>query len=627
VFVLAALVCATIGRSEDLLFSRLQQTSFRTVVYEVPGVPPAVVERLEAAIRDKFPQAEVVNGAVADDAVLRQKLTDTFLLVTMLDPGARLLRRTAELLPLKLEDGILRWDDFSSPAQELRIGFIGPNPYGSGHSVVLAFGSIALMNGDPGGDHSYAIWKGNELLRKGVYDDRYAAVDRDRLTLAEATADIREFYATLDRIHPDPLARTTREAFEEARKRVYDGVAGRADRGGKVAIEDLAYWLEYGAASVHDGHTLVRWRPAPSDYGVGARRFPPSRVESENGRFFVDGAELVAVNGAPAATFFGPILERCSAETPVWRAGCLTDYQQFWFWHTNLFGAPKCCTLGFAGGTERTVAPVSFAEYRQIQRPARPTKTTSVKLFDSGKIAHFVYPSFQVSDAEKKTIDDVFREIREAKAQDLVIDLRGNGGGSSNMGDYIFRYIAEAPVSQGSKLRIKVARETFERWKQQGGPMPPFAEALFQSFEGKVMASDEEPLKSIIAGLIAQEKPEARPEAIFRGRLWLLIDNETFSSANLFAAAFRDHPLGKILGYEIGEPAIACGDLFTFTLKNSRIPYQVSNREFLPAKPRPGDSDHGVLPDIPFDRKILAPYRTASDPGLAFTLDYIRRAR
>jgi hypothetical protein len=620
--VLGALICAINGRSEDLLFTRFPMP-IRTVAYEMPGVPAQTIERLAASIRQNFPQAEIVDGAAANEATLRQKLAGPFLLITLLDPAARLLPLTAAPLPLKLEEGVLRWGEFSGPAKDHRVAFIGRNPYGSGNAMVLAFGSLSSMGGENSGNYSYAIRRGSDVVQKGVYDDRFAPVEYGRLTLVAATADVQEFYSAVDRIHPDPYARSSREAFDRARKQVLDGLAARV-RDGKVTIEDLAYWLAYAAGSIHDGHTIVRWRPADEDMAVAGRRFPPFRVESENGRFFVDGKQLSSINGVPAAGFFAPILDRCPGETAVWRAGCFTQDQQFWFWHTNLFAAQKCCTVRFEDGSEQSIAPVSLAEFRRIQTPPRPKRTTGVAFYDSGRIAHFVYPAFRLSDDEKKRIDDVFRKVRESKSEDLLIDLRGNGGGASGMGDYIFRYLAEGRIEQASKMRVKLAPETIEDWKRNGGSMPAFAEPLIASFQGKVLDTGEEPARSIAARMGSEDKPGPRPDAFYRGRLWLLIDNQTFSSANMFSAAFRDSALGKILGSESGEPPISSGNFFTFTLKNSGIQYQISNREFFPAKPRPGDSEHGILPDVPFDRKLLAPYRDQPDPGLAFALDYIR---
>jgi hypothetical protein len=137
----------------------------------------------------------------------------------------------------------------------------------------------------------------------------------------------------------------------------------------------------------------------------------------------------------------------------------LAGSQDFWMWITNLFGKTEdCCKLRLrdAAGVEsaRTVQPVPIVQYRKIQvtagRKVPPRNGTQVRFFDSGKVAQFLYPAFQYSEAEAKKVDDIFRQIREAKSQDVIVDLGGNGGGQVQMGSLIFSYLSLRPVDQFS---------------------------------------------------------------------------------------------------------------------------------------------------------------------------------
>lgn len=90
---------------------------------------------------------------------------------------------------------------------------------------------------------------------------------------------------------------------------------------------------------------------------------------------------------------------------------------------------------------------------------------------------------------------------------------------------------------------------------------------------------------------------------------------------------FRDYRAGMIVGYETGGVPICYGESIGFHLKNSRIEFTVSDKMFWPSEPRPGDDEHGVLPDVPLNAELLEPYRSDPDPVLAFTLAYLRNAR
>ena len=114
-----------------------------------------------------------------------------------------------------------------------------------------------------------------------------------------------------------------------------------------------------------------------------------------------------------------------------------------------------------------------------------------------------------------------------------------------------------------------------------------------------------------------------RPRAFYTGRVYLLIDNDVFSSAVYFSLLIRDYQVGKIVGYETGGVPQSFGNTHSFALKNSGIECNVSDRMLYAPKPRPDDDRHGVLPDIPLDRKLLAPYAKEADPALAYALKSI----
>jgi C-terminal processing protease CtpA/Prc len=211
-----------------------------------------------------------------------------------------------------------------------------------------------------------------------------------------------------------------------------------------------------------------------------------------------------------------------------------------------------------------------------------------------------VYASFVLSDGEKKRIDGVFRALDAGNVEDLILDLRGNSGGNSEMGDFIFSYLTERPFRSFSRVRVKLSPESLATYGDQ---------SRFAGHEG------------LIITYRGEEKRHARPETPFEGRVTLLVDNATFSSAMDFAAMFRDYEIGEIIGYETGGLPISFGDVLSLSLDNSRIPYGVSYKQFFGPRPRPGDDEHGVIPDIVGTRELLAPHRGAEDPLVEYVVD------
>jgi len=553
--------------------------------------------------------------------VRKDKLARPFILLTFMRDDSKLLARLAAPLPLKWDRGTLTWAEFSAPSNDLTVAFVVKNPFGSGNVVVTAYGSLNLMrehNLPP--DASYAIFRGQDLIRKGVYDEDYKPVLCERLPLSSATADAHELFATLRRVHPasweDRYARMEPEALAAIEHDARDG---------NVCIEQLAWNLSYSLAQLHDGHTWLDWRQELSEPVAAGRLFPPFRLRALNGHFYIAQAtdpaivdqELIAINGRPVIEFLKPLLDRNAAETGIFRARRFAYDQDFWWWTSNLFGRTEsCCALKLSNG-DRVVKAIPFSQYAALRPAQQPHSNTHVEILLDGHIARFVYPAFHDSEAEHRTIDEAFKTILASPVQDLIIDIRGNGGGRSSMGDQIFSYLREG-VDQGT-TRARVSRELFADWSK-GVELPPGAEIMVAPLMGTIVSS-EDPIAKAFESM--QPKPPVHSQR-FTGRLWLLVDNGTFSAACMFTGAFRDYDMGKIIGYETGEPPIAYGNLLPFHLKNSNIPYVVSSIQFLPPKPRPGDDEHGIIPDIAVNEKLLAPFARESDPLLGYTLRLIR---
>jgi hypothetical protein len=597
----------------------------RVIVYELPEADGrAEAIRYVESIRDRFKQGAEILDAATNEAVLKPKLKNGFVLYTTLGEKSRLLRLATSRLGWEVAGGTFRWRDVTAPSPGLRFILAARNPYAKGHCVVYAAGSnraLIDINNVVHGPSSYYVFQGTQLLRAGAYDENF--ISRERISQAAALEDTTQFFKTMERVHPHLLARVSQENYDKLKQQTAATITSKLDSTGQITVEDLASLLYYAAAFFKDGHTSLHWGASLNEWSTRGRRFPAFSLHFDNGSFVIaaakdrtiNGMEIVSVNRTPVLEFLRPILDRCSGETLGFRAARFLWEEPFWYYLTNLFGAdtPYLLQLRDVQGHDRevTLETLNYREYRAFRDQGeavqfRPNNQgTKVEFFDSGATAHFMYSAFRFSDEEKKKVDGIFQEVKAKGARNLILDLRGNGGGESTMGEYIFRYLYAEKFGSFRMVKAKASLDILPH-------VPWWARPLILVLNGRVVSHS------------IAERAVPKPDAFFPGHTYLLIDNGSYSMATDFAAMFRDYKVGTILGYETGGLPIMFGGPHYFTLRNSRIPCSVAWTQNFPPKPWPGDDEHGVLPDVPLSLEKLAGFRAEPDPVLAFTLRYLK---
>jgi C-terminal processing protease CtpA/Prc len=216
-------------------------------------------------------------------------------------------------------------------------------------------------------------------------------------------------------------------------------------------------------------------------------------------------------------------------------------------------------------------------------------------------------------------LDDSFATLREAGIQDLVIDLRGNGGGGSGEGALLYSFLTDEPFRYYDHLGTVL-----------DGPLT-YLEHTDQSATGmdSILARIE-PAES--GGLryphwagLDREQP-GRPDA-FAGNVYFLIDGGCGSSTTEFAAVAKALKRGVFVGEETGGRTYGnnSGTMPQLTLPNTGIVVIVPLFQFVMAVPELAE-DRGILPDYavtPTPEEFAA----GVDTELVFTLDLIGQQR
>ncbi|MBL8175677.1 MAG: hypothetical protein JNK48_13470 [Bryobacterales bacterium] len=295
------------------------------------------------------------------------------------------------------------------------------------------------------------------------------------------------------------------------------------------STEDYYRRLKELCAKLKDGHTNIMSPP-----GVDEGK-PPLRTALIAGRVMVmhvyspsleqqgitRGMEIVRVDGEPAVAFARRMYEPYqSSSTPG-------DRDMRVFGYDFLRGPsaqPARLLLRDGKGVEKELS-VARSGYKDL----RPIPPFEWKMLDNA-IALVTLNTFGNEQTSRRFVEE-FPKIRQAKA--VILDLRWNGGGSSNIGYEVLRRFIDKPVL-GSRQVMRRYVPTERAW-------------------GIQMDTIEFPATPI--------QPAAGE--YFAGPVAVLTSPATYSAAEDFLVAWRNSGRGAVIGVNSGG---STGQPLFFTL-------------------------------------------------------------
>jgi len=426
------------------------------------------------------------------------------------------------------------------------------------------------------------------------------------LSAADARADLDALFDAVERIHPSYwLAFGGQEGYRHWRSRA-GAWLDHLTYQGSVSRSDLALVLSYATAGFEDGHTglPLRWEAGGQVSAVGV--VPPWPLVWKGDRWMVDGSELLRLNGQTPDRALEPVLLAVPGETLAWRANLASDELGYYLRLVDPFAGVRRFRAELADGRVLEGPPGERWRFEADQRLAGAGPAPGGPVFTDlgGGVGLYDYRSFDASEGGLKAMDEVFRQAAAAGVRDLVIDLRANGGGSTNAGDALLGHLTQTPFRQFRRVLARWSREAAEQSRRGGQQITPL-EGCWTWFDGA-------------------PAPVAARSPTLPCRLHLLVGPGTFSSASDFAMAVLDYGLGDLWGYETGGVRTCAGDQLRVSLPKTDWALGVSWKVFFGPKPTPGESRHGAQPDHPATAEVLAPFRGEADPVRAWAVAGIR---
>lgn len=220
---------------------------------------------------------------------------------------------------------------------------------------------------------------------------------------------------------------------------------------------------------------------------------------------------------------------------------------------------------------------------------------------NENKIGIIEFNSFSNQGEFKIFLKETFNYIRKNNINKLIIDIRKNGGGNSYLGNMLIEYLTEKPYQMFQKIEEKISNEVKESIK---------GNYLSSKYEnGKIYSYDLKPIFP------------PKNKILFKGDIYLLTSNYTFSSAADLASVFKCFKLGKIIGEETGGLTVSYGDIIYQTLPNTKLNFGVSFKKFV--NPCGKENGHGIIPDY----LIVSDKNNDKDKIMEYTINLIKNKK
>jgi len=439
-------------------------------------------------------------------------------------------------------------------------------------------------------------------------------------SVQELRADVDSLTKYIEETHPNPFYKFPRKEFYKE----VDSIKSMINT--PMSVIDFYLAIDTLIVKLEDGHTNIDI-PIERYMKSNPCMFPYFVTLSVNQPFISvirpyktiiseipSGAEIININGIESKNIVKDIIKCNSGESEMFR---LKRGEFYFFLYLNkLFGMKDSYLVKYKINNEIETKTINGIKYdslvkRQKQDTTKVIKTKlkdyTLKLIPETKTAIIDFISFNEPKKFKLFIDSAFRQIKDNKIENLIIDIRYNGGGDSGIGDEFFQYISPCTFKQFSKEIIKYSRLQKEDYKNIRVKFMQDSSCL------KTLTKPNGLIEDISAEDSTSIKLHDNPLR-FQGNIYLLTSAGTFSSAASFAQCFKYYKMGKIIGEETGGWIVCYGDNISTFLPNTKLDLTISHKLWYGVGAKENDF-HGTIPDI------IVP----SEKALNYTLDLINK--
>jgi hypothetical protein len=380
---------------------------------------------------------------------------------------------------------------------------------------------------------------------------------------------------------------------------------------------DFYQQVNYLVSKVRCGHTRTRMSSEDRDAFIAANAFLPFTVNLLGGRLYVHqslnveqvspGDEIKMINDLTINKIVKTIFDHLSADGDI-KTGKERRTARYFSYYFQLYLANNANTYKLKVEKSGTVTEISikgqtWAALETIQGLSQPAPLLSLAHevnYSYLKIGTFGNESLQRNGYDySKFLKESFTDLKTRGVENLILDIRGNGGGKDEFGALLNSYLLQKPFGYFQQIEVTDAYTGY----------------------GNVDHVGDLNLMTSHSGLAVQEVQQNN----FKGKLYLLVDGWTFSTAADVASVLENFDRATIIGEETGggRNGNTSGASKSVILNNSRISVNIPMWKYTTARSEQRDSGRGVIPHYKL-KSTIEQLLSSEDAQLDYCLELIK---
>lgn len=371
------------------------------------------------------------------------------------------------------------------------------------------------------------------------------------ITYNAAEEDLTALKNHLKRTHP-----MFKNGLSEEIENAFDLSLERLKNTDKITVNDLRREIQTVLHLMGDAHTTT-YNNYPADAYL--KFFPQKNFE---------GYSTAAINGKTVKQIFEEAEPYYCYETEDWITIDLGSLATL-----NFLGYKEPFVYKWSNGDnviEETYTAedfVSWDEFVEIRNeyytPSEPKDFVYYDIDEQKSLAILTLTECNYNQAYIDCVKKMFTEVKQKSIKNVAVDLRGNGGGSSLVGNEFVKYL----------------------------PVDCYFDGPYDWRWNFIT----------ISGNGDKIKNERNESLTFEGNVYILTDNGSFSAAKDFAMLIQDNRLGKVVGAPSANSVNGYGEVTYFYLPNTGLFVQISTKKWYRIDGE--NPDEYVMPDYPCESR------------------------